>query len=507
VRAYDQKHMSSPQNDGVAQDPIVDTHNPEHYKIGTLTYTKAGIVALFLYLLWGDFCFSLMEGVLPNLLPIDLSKMGASNWTIGLLMTALPQFMTLFVNPAVSFRSDRFRSRWGRRIPFLAVATPFVVVFLVLLGYGEQIGRALHHYAFQGKASELTVVLTVVCVMMICFQFFNSFITSIYYYLFNDVVPRAFLARMMTLFRTVGSLASISYNFFVFPYSEHHTAEIFLGAALLYLVGFTVMCWNVKEGKYPPPPENIDHRTGFIADLKTYGSECFKHRFYWLIFLANASWSLTWVSTSFGTLLSLDVMGYSRAFLGNLSWITLTVSLFLLYPAGILADRYHPLRIMLLGLGIKLVFSPLGVLLPFLRPHLTLAGAQHCSIALSAINVPIDAIVAAGEVALFMRLFPQDRYGQYCSANAAVRSIAMIIGGFSVGYFLDSMKALDPIHPDLCYRFVPMWNFVFQSGYVFFYYLVYREWLRLGGMKGFVPPGSKPQVLESPRDPMLTKGH
>src|SRR5438552_18465144 len=104
----------------IEQDPVVDPANPNHFKTGTLSYTRASLALLFLWLLWGDFCFTLMETVVPSILPIKLNALGASNWIIGLIVITIPNAMNTAINPLVSFRSDRFRSRWGRRIPFLA---------------------------------------------------------------------------------------------------------------------------------------------------------------------------------------------------------------------------------------------------------------------------------------------------------------------------------------------------------------------------------------------------
>jgi len=482
--------MSSPQPDLVV-DPIVDTHNPEHYKIGTLNYTKAGLFALGFYLLWGDFCFCLMETVMPSLLPPHLVSLGASNKMIGLIMITIPSVMTLLINPVVSFRSDRFRSKWGRRIPFLAVATPFVSLFLILLAYAEPVSRFIHRTVFAGKYSDLTVLLVIICGMMIVFQLFNSVIQSIYYYLFNDVVPRAFLARIMSLFRIVGSLAGMFYNACIFPYSESRVPEIFIGAGLLYLIGFGVMCAKVKEGKYPPPPENVGNQPGVIGSILTYAEECFTHRFYWLLFAANACWAMTWVSGPFSIPYQTQVLGYDRAFIGHVGAITGGIGIVLLFPAGMLADRFHPLRVMLLGIAGALVFTPFDILFAFMRPALTLHTAQMITIALSAIKLPIGVMASAGEVALFMRILPQDRYGQFCSANALIRSLALVIGGLACGVFLDYVKTFNP-NPDLCFRFVPVWNGVFQFGYVLFYYLLYLEWNRLGGLANFVPPSAKP---------------
>ena len=57
------------------------------YHCGTLTYTKAGLFAIFAWLLWGDFCITLMEAVVPSVLPLKLKSLGCSNWMLGLILS------------------------------------------------------------------------------------------------------------------------------------------------------------------------------------------------------------------------------------------------------------------------------------------------------------------------------------------------------------------------------------------------------------------------------------
>jgi L-asparagine transporter-like permease len=89
------------------------------YTVGTLTYSKMGLVALFGWLLWGDFCFQMMEAVTPSIIPLKLNHLDAPNWVIGLIITTLPAGMNMAVNPWVSYTSDRHRGPRGRRIPFI----------------------------------------------------------------------------------------------------------------------------------------------------------------------------------------------------------------------------------------------------------------------------------------------------------------------------------------------------------------------------------------------------
>lgn len=36
---------------------LAPTSKDKVFRVGTLTYTKAGLFSLFAWLLWGDFCF------------------------------------------------------------------------------------------------------------------------------------------------------------------------------------------------------------------------------------------------------------------------------------------------------------------------------------------------------------------------------------------------------------------------------------------------------------------
>ena len=123
----------------------MNTHSAEGapacrlWRAGTLTYTFAGIVALFFLLLAGDFVWSLRErsvGVITQLL---LKQHGASDFLVGLYLVALPGILGLLVGPVISYRSDRHRGRFGRRIPYLFMTTPFILVGLLGLGVTPQL--------------------------------------------------------------------------------------------------------------------------------------------------------------------------------------------------------------------------------------------------------------------------------------------------------------------------------------------------------------------------------
>ena len=63
---------------------------------------------------------------------------------MALLLSSLPAGMSAILSPIISYRSDRRRGRWGRRIPYILLATPMAALFMVGLAYSQSIGGFVH---------------------------------------------------------------------------------------------------------------------------------------------------------------------------------------------------------------------------------------------------------------------------------------------------------------------------------------------------------------------------
>ncbi|MFA5865456.1 MAG: MFS transporter [Phycisphaerae bacterium] len=460
--------------------------HPDRYRVGTLQYTKMGLVMAFVWLLWGDFSFTLMEKIIPSVLPLKLQSLNASNWLMTCLVSTIPGVMTVTFNPYISFSSDRYRSRWGRRIPFLVFGTPFIVLVLVLLGYSDQIGRLLHtlliHW-FPSLTPETTIII-IIAILMAAYEFFNIFVNSIYIYLFNDVIPVAFLNRFMALFRVVSMGALSLYSWFVYKYAQTHMKEIFVGAAILYFVGFTIMCLKVKEGQYPPPSENIGRKKGIWAMGQTYFLECFTHRYYWYFFLSNAFWNIANSIGMFYVFRDLD-LGLTLDQMGKITAAASIITAILCYPAGMLADRLHPLRVMIGVKIIILIMAPIGLLYLFF--DFTPQTVLYITIVTTCILIPVVALYKTATLPMYMAILPKDRYGQFSSANSIVINIFSIFGVLAAGLFMDFLKNL--YHGDkFYYRYAACWTLALELISMVFLLLLYRGWKQHGGRQNYVPP-------------------
>lgn len=451
------------------------------YQVGTLVYTKWGLFSLFAWLLWGDFCYTIMETLIPALVPLKLKTQGASDTIIALFMTTIPYAMNSVLNPIISFKSDRYRSRWGRRIPFLVFATPFVTVLLMLIGFSREITAFLQQSGIAPSAAWVFV--TVLGVLLVVFQFFNMFVSSVYYYLFNDVVPRELLSRFLALFRCIGTLAGACFNWFLLPYAETHMQWIFAGASLVYGVVFLLMCWKIKEGEYPPPPQEAE--PSFTKSIQTYFKECFFHPIYWFFFLANACWMIQYNSLIVYELLFAKSVGVSIADYGKIAGSLGILFSILLIPAGVLADKVHPLRMMLVSVAAMAIVTPLRLVFVFFEiPSESLFMVWLVTAGLYQIAF---AFYTSGEMPSYMMLLPKDRYGQFCSANAMFRSLCVMFSGLVLGWGLDQINTTTGI-ADAGYRWIPAWNTFFLCLQFAFVLGIYRRWKKMGGAQGYQAP-------------------
>ncbi|MGB7159511.1 MAG: hypothetical protein WBD40_15695 [Tepidisphaeraceae bacterium] len=239
-------------------DVAVDVPPRKLYRVGTLTYTRAQLLNVFFWMLWGDFCLNVMESVIPRMVPLQLQQLGASNALIGLLTGSVFSAITWITNPIISTWSDRHRGPLGRRMPFMLYPTPALAFFLIMVGFASTIAGYLQTQ-FPGIASGVartvslllpevgtlsgTAQLTigVVAVMLVLYKIFDMFPQTVYYYLFTDVIPQEVMGKFTCLFRVFATAGGFAFHYWLLQYATTYPRAIYLGCGLLYLVAFILL--------------------------------------------------------------------------------------------------------------------------------------------------------------------------------------------------------------------------------------------------------------------------
>ena len=119
-----------------------------------------------------------------------VKKYGASDTVMGLLLSSLPVGISAILGPIISYRSDRHRGRWGRRIPYILVATPMAALFMVGLAFSQIHRRYGSRRSLGGHSPGWTLTLIVFAMFSVGFDFAAIITGSVFGALINDVVPK-----------------------------------------------------------------------------------------------------------------------------------------------------------------------------------------------------------------------------------------------------------------------------------------------------------------------------
>ena len=471
------------------------------FKCGTLLYSKKGLMLIFAWLLWGDFCFTLMETIAGSVMPWKFKSLNASGTTTSLIMTSLPAVFNFFITPSVSIWSDRIRTRWGRRIPFILTTMPFLTASLVMIAYSDNIALWLNHMLSSGSPFDQAKV--AVMVLAVCagvFDLFNMFVNTVYWYLFNDVVPQEMMGRFMAYFRLVSTITGALYNFFLFKYAVSHMKELYLLAAGVYIVGFGVMCLRVKESDYPPP-EDAGPKTTFREKVRhVVESLSISQYLYWT--MANSFSVLGGCMSVFSAFLMLSLL-MTMSNIGILNGITAIISpIFLLFVGG-LVDRWHPVRVYYYTIQYGAIFC-LGGWIWWFVDHPSPIVFMLSAVIAGLFSAPMGAIGGVAGLPAVFALLPREKFGQYNGAMCMVRAVAAMLGGVLAGLFIDIVRKVVPEHgddPNWVYRYGFLFSAFFTILASYYWYKVYRGWKRLGGEKSYVPPVHRFRLRDLPPHP------
>jgi len=440
------------------------------WRVGTLSYTLAGLVVLFFWLLAGDFTWSMRDRAVPPVMQILFKRFGASDTLTGLLITSLPAALGIIIGPIVAYKSDRLRSPWGRRIPFLILPIPFVVLSMIGLAFSTQLGGKLDHFLGPWSAGFNASVLMFIGLFWTVFEICCLTGNSVFGALVNDVVPEAVIGRFYGLFRALSLIAGIAFFFKLLGVAEAHVAWVFLGIGGLYGVGFSLMCLKVKEGEYPPPPAPVEGRRHFSA-IKTYFKDGFGHSYYLWFFAICVFGGLASLPFNLYSFFYAKSIGMSTDAYGKYIALTYACSLLLSYPLGIWADKFHPLRLSMVCLAIYAVVMLCG-------------GIFATNVSMFALFFVIHGVVSGSfftaSASIAQRVLPRLKFAEICSVAGVLIGLCNMVFAPACGMFLDHM------HHNYRYTFFACAFLTLLA--LGSYWGLYRRFLSYGGPDHYVAP-------------------
>ncbi len=339
------------------------------YRAGTLTYTAKGLAAVFGWLLAGEVIFTLIDMLEPKVLPVLLKLHGASDKEIGVIVGSFNAILQLIILAPLGYYSDRLRTRWGRRIPVLFWATPFVTIFLAITPYAPEVTAWLLRLDGTGawlRGLPVAPVILVFAVLVLLYRSAQTVINGMFFDFCAMSCPTRTWAASWHSFACSGAAGTFIITYWLLGRITTHSREIFLGVALLNLLGFGAICWFVKEGEYPDvksAPADETRRAGFGRAVKTFIDESYRHPVYlWLYFMRICLYGALLGLSGFIIFFPQYELGMDLGAAGRmLAWPSL-VWVVIAYPVGRLVDSRGAAHVLA---GIGLIVITLGYVLSF----------------------------------------------------------------------------------------------------------------------------------------------
>jgi Na+/melibiose symporter-like transporter len=324
---------------------------------------------------------------------------------IGLLM-GMDNVLGLVIQPWIGNRSDNTRTRWGRRIPYLAVGMPIAAVL----------------FATIPLASSLPALIA----LMFAYALVANSFKPLGEALLPDFIRPERRSRANAAVKIASSLTIIVSALISTLLVDSHPQLAFSVPSVLMLGSAAVLVWRVRDSTSRAyreavaedrEPEREDTPKPRMRDiLRDIAGDTDRTRL--LVILAILLFGAAWAaSRSLITNYGIEALGLSRGSAGGLTLPSGVAFLLAAYPLALLSERIGRVRVMASGSTVFVVSLTIGTLL-----HTSTATI----VALCVAAIGAAGFVINGAVVLW-NLAPS---GRVLGTYTALYTVGWATGGF-----------------------------------------------------------------------------
>jgi Na+/melibiose symporter-like transporter len=300
---------------------------------------------------------------------------------VGLLM-GMDNLLGIFIQPWIANRSDNTRTRWGRRIPYLAVGMPVAALLFTLIP----------------TTSTLPSLIAVIFVYALVGNSYKPIAQA----LLPDFVEPDRRSRANAAVKIASSLTVIVSALVSALLVDDHPTLAFSVPALLMIVSAAVLVWRVRDNRSrgyqlalaedeAPTSAPATRIRDIVRDILRD-----RNRSRLLVIVSVLLFGAAWfASRSLFTPYGMETLGLSRGDAGSLTFPSGVAFLVAAYPAALLAERIGRVRTMALGMTIFGLALAAGTLMP----TATTTVIAFCAAAVGAAGFMINAAVVLWNLA------------------------------------------------------------------------------------------------------------
>ncbi len=336
---------------------------------------------------FGFFGISLIWSVYNSYVPIFLREYNLPLSLVGLVMT-FDNIAGITIQPYVGFLSDRTRTRFGRRMPYLMVGAPIAALFFALI-------PVLHL-----SVRIFGLLMATIIIMNIAMAVFRTPTVA----LMPDIIPSPLRSKANGIINLMGGLGTtLAFLGGAFLYRADRGLPFYLGAILM-LAAVAIVVLVIREPR--EYEEDAKGQVGVVSTIREIFSS--QERSALFILLAIFAWFLGYNAIeTFWTTYGKEFLGIAESTAAAM--LTYVSAAFLIFalPAGFVATRFGRRRTILAGLTALLVFVLGGYFttnMTYLTVMLIIAGIAWALININSFPMVSD-VAPAGKIGSYTGLY------------------------------------------------------------------------------------------------------
>ena len=339
-----------------------------------------------------------------NQVPVLLREHVASAALVGALM-GMDNLLGIFIQPWIGNRSDNTRTRWGRRIPYLAVGMPLAAIIFALLPW--------------------TTSLTMLVVVMVGYALIANTMRPLAESLTPDFIPPDRRSRTNAIVKIATALTIIVASLISLLVVDEHPRASFLIPSVILLAVTAVLIVKVRDSGSSAYQTALaeDAAAGagrskvpFREVVTELVTDRDRRRLLLLlvVLLFGGAW---FASRSLITPYGMEALDLSRGDAGGLTLPSGIAYVVAAYPAALLAERFGRYKTMGVGMVIFAIALAAGAIVR--TPTATVV--VFCIAAVGAAAFLINAAVALWNLAPSSRVL---------GAYTGLYAVTWYLGGF-----------------------------------------------------------------------------
>lgn len=346
--------------------------------------------------------------------PATLAQYTTSAALIGLIM-GLDNIIGIFVQPLMGFLSDRTRTRWGRRTPYLVIGVPVAAVLFALIPF----------------APTFPALIAVIVLFALTANSFKPISESL---LADQQLPEH-RSKANAAGRAASSLTIIIASLLSLFVVDRSVELAYAIPAILMVLCAAIVVLGLRESRTESyravvreDQDAAAPRLRFGAMMKDIVTDRDRSRLFMIaaVVVAWGSWAAI---RALLTLYGMNQLGLSRGAAGGFTLPAGVAFLVVIVPVAIISDRVSRRLVMRIGL---VVFA-VGALVAFAfssSPTATLVGVLIAAVGFAGFGV--NAAVMLWNLAPSQRML-----GTYTGLFAVAQAIGSSLGPAAVGGLVD----------------------------------------------------------------------